>query len=505
MFIIYVLAVIRTSAIQLDPAPQIYGINVHTDHLRREQLVGKLDDLVKNNTVVIISAPMGSGKTSLLQLYNAAKTDVYKFLYYPMSRMTPADVMIKLGITRDDELDSNSVLKTEGTVIVMVDDCQLYFENDYTWFWEYFTRSTLRPSNVRFILSSTRTVSFLRESPICFGSEARLKMEDLLLTKEEAHELISMKAPVGLDEKLRHEVVLQMLVNECDGLLAALRISITNLNGAFRLATDSTQKTVVQAYFSSNFVSCFDRCFIAQPNHINPVIIPVLVELFTQSISVANIDTVRPLLRAGILAECSESRSGTLSVRFASPLASRFIMHVMFPNRGSKLPTSLPDLVKAAIGVMSATTLRQSISIATDKPKEAVYQHMFMHALHECTPATVLICPELSRVFPDINSERAGLPISGEIDFYLDSQLHWGIELMVNGSDIGGHMKRFEHGGDYAPLGMNDYAIVDFRKGPVKSLRKRHSKRITVFLDETFSTCTVLEGFNNSVTIELKP
>jgi hypothetical protein len=88
--------------------------------------------------------------------------------------------------------------------------------------------------------------------------------------------------------------------------------------------------------------------------------------------------------------------------------------------------------------------------------------------------------------------------IAGEIDFYLNGSLRWGIELLVNGSSIGEHLSRFsEPHGKYLPLGVNDYAIVDFRRNmsgqPTKVTKKPN--RISVFFkNDDYSVAQCLFG-----------
>eukprot|EP00842_Homolaphlyctis_polyrhiza_P000931 jgi/Hompol1/1839/HPOL_004828-RA len=76
-----------------------------------------------------------------------------------------------------------------------------------------------------------------------------------------------------------------------------------------------------------------------------------------------------------------------------------------------------------------------------------------------------------------------------------DSDLRWGIELLVNGDNIGEHISRFTPPrGKYVSLNVNDYAVIDFRRNatgrPTDIMR--HPKRITVFFkqdDYTVARC----------------
>jgi hypothetical protein len=121
------------------------------------------------------------------------------------------------------------------------------------------------------------------------------------------------------------------------------------------------------------------------------------------------------------------------------------------------------------------------------------------------TTPTCYICPELSRVFPDSDSDSSRQPnqcMNGSIDFYLNGSLRWGIELLVNGERIGEHMTRFEADGKYARLRVSDYAVVDLRcnQTRVPTNVTRHRKRVTVFFqNEDFSSCNCIFGNDEDI------
>jgi len=146
---------------------------------------------------------------------------------------------------------------------------------------------------------------------------------------------------------------------------------------------------------------------------------------------------------------------------------------------------------------MSSSVLTKSTRLE-DFPKEAVFAHLFMEGLALHTPPICSICPELSKIFPpdtNLNSQQA---IAGEIDFYLNGSLRWGIELLVNGDGIGEHLFRFSPpNGKYVSLAVNDYAIVDFRRnatGQPTNISK-HPKRVSVFFkNDDYSVAQCLFG-----------
>jgi len=217
--------------------------------------------------------------------------------------------------------------------------------------------------------------------------------------------------------------------------------------------------------------------------------------LFNQSVSIQSQDLnqderdcYQRLLKSGILTIGNDE-----TPQFSSPMAFKYYMAWLFPNRSGGNPSSIKELVKNAIQNMSASVLRQSVVEQGHFPKEAIFQHLFMQGLAANTPPPCVICPELSHTFPSSVSSCTH-PIGGEVDFYLNGDLRWGLELLVNGDRLTEHLDRFGPKGKYFNLNVKDYAVIDFRgnmNGDITNVG-RHEKRITVFFklgDFTSAKC----------------
>ena len=91
------------------------------------------------------------------------------------------------------------------------------------------------------------------------------------------------------------------------------------------------------------------------------------------------------------------------------------------------------------------------------------------------------------------------------IDFYINGELNWGIELLRKGNKIEEHMKRFEEGGKYYDL-IKENRVIDFRRGKQTNV-KRYDNRVTVFFPkDDFSNCSCLFGNDKNIKqIDLLP
>jgi hypothetical protein len=208
-------------------------------------------------------------------------------------------------------------------------------------------------------------------------------------------------------------------------------------------------------------------------------------------------DTYLSLKKAGILVEFPDSTFG-----FSSQLAKRYYFKWIFPKRSETDPLSLSKLIINVVSSMSSTVLKNS-TLPGDFPKEAVFQHLFMEGLALHTHPGCSICPELSKIFPPYTNINTQQTITGEIDFYLNSNLRWGIELLVNGDGIGEHISRFTPtDGKYVSLAVNDYEIVDFRRNTTGTPTNitTHPKRLSVFFkNDDYSVAQCLFGEHPTV------
>lgn len=158
------------------------------------------------------------------------------------------------------------------------------------------------------------------------------------------------------------------------------------------------------------------------------------------------------LIMAGIL---------TIDARrltFAAPLIrSVFLqrLHTM-PLQRDSIAGDFDNFIQECIVRMNPTTLRDSLSKGVDERLlERQWQMEFYRAATSILPRTTIISPDVGHVFAS----------DGYIDFYVDGDLQWAIELLREGKDMRDHEKRFEPGGLYHTMHskIRRHAILDFR------------------------------------------
>lgn len=101
--------------------------------------------------------------------------------------------------------------------------------------------------------------------------------------------------------------------------------------------------------------------------------------------------------------------------------------------------------------------------------KEATFQHLFNDAMLSMLPlANYIRCPELNTFATDSGGEI----VTGELDFCINGELQWCLELLRLRDKIGGHSStRFnDQVGKCREVWAKEYSVVDCR-GPQKSGR----------------------------------
>lgn len=450
---------------------------------------------------LLISSPPATGKTSLLQLLYSTGWFEYEYLRCRKD-FDPYEMLDPVGL----DLKSIKFHANYDELVVILDDAQNIYHHPE--FWAVLIKeASCRCPNFRFIISVTHNLNIISESPVALQSlRSRIDRSSLLLTDAEKEELFDLLDSDS--ESLKpFPTVRQVISNESGGVIGAFVLSVLKVFVVFNEFKSPDETQLLLYYFSKDFFSELGgRVFGTdrQPNFL-PEIRNYLAQCFFTPVRKQIFDDhqnhiLNQLVKGGALVETGDFYS------FSSPLAKRFYIQKIFPTRATEVPSDLRSLVILAIQNMSSVALKMSTVSANDFPKEAVFQHQFMAGLLASLPIDCYVCPEMSKDFPEGKSSSE--KIDGEIDFYVNGNLRWGIELLVNGDRIIEHMSRFaEPDGKYVKLNPKDYVVVDFRcsKDGTPTNINQMDKRMCVFFKKgDFSKCIYKFGLDTeSYSIDL--
>jgi len=166
----------------------------------------------------------------------------------------------------------------------------------------------------------------------------------------------------------------------------------------------------------------------------------------------------RGLLRSCIL---EKARNG---LTFSTPLHRRFFFRRAYPVQPSEKPEDIDEWLLSVLRKFGsdALELKESHGTGRDFPKErGILQNEFYRCAFESIPPSVTLAVETSQL------TWSSVKIKGSLDFWVDSNLCWAIELMRLGTSttIQEHENRFdEESGKYSPLEPTVARVVDFRK-----------------------------------------
>jgi hypothetical protein len=249
----------------------------------------------------------------------------------------------------------------------------------------------------------------------------------------------------------------------------------------------------VNALRSGEFTTFLKRCY-ALPEHLPESGRARIIDTILHSNAESKVDDVllEPYIRAGIL-----GRTGD----FACVGATWFYNRNCFPHRAFSVPSSLDDLVRLSVASLSASRLKRSS--VDGFPKEAAFQHFFNEAMSTHLTIDNFLIPELNTWAMNPNGEE----ISGELDFYINGQLQWCLELLRKGDKIGERLARFyPHEGKYREVASREFLVVDCRGPKLGSGARIDEDRCTLYFEEDFSKCRVqMRTDNKEESINLKP
>ena len=93
------------------------------------------------------------------------------------------------------------------------------------------------------------------------------------------------------------------------------------------------------------------------------------------------------------------------------------------------------------------------------------------------------------------------------LDFWIDNEHNWAIELLRNGSDASGHKHRFENGGIYEPIRKvsQEWAVIDIRHPGLRNTSPAYNGDdhwVNVYCQEGWKS-VVIEDKDTKVEVQL--
>nr|CAG8666230.1 10204_t:CDS:1 [Entrophospora candida] len=107
-----------------------------------------------------------------------------------------------------------------------------------------------------------------------------------------------------------------------------------------------------------------------------------------------------------------------------------------------------PDIVENSLGILIRKDKKGLLA-------ERSWQMEFYRSAYSCLTEDYYISPDVGATFGT----------RGRLDFYINTELNWAVELAAEGKDISGHVQRFQQENKYKNIPHSKKIVLDFRIG----------------------------------------
>ena len=459
---------------------------------------------------IIIGSPPATGKSSLLSLLEWRLQGNHKVVAATCLGKTAAKLEAELarsGVMVGDKARLRDFVTRNGPnpVYVLIDDAQDLRDEDVNEvFWALLLK--VRVPNLRYIIASTYDLDAHNMwSPASFVDQPHVRFEKMLITREESHRLLAHAHPRRAwgDWNTVHKYLHDAgkphdadgtRVGVFQGGILALRDAATRKCAHYaRLPTgderELTENEAMMQLHSAGFVQRLNRSFkVLRDTREEQAVLRLLrpEKVSHEPVEESDQDDhkriVAILRRVGILVKGGNG--------FACPAAETFYYNHLFPGRPATRPAALLKLVEKVVSFISASRLDDGCEDGQRQPKEATYQHLFSEALARSLPVSNTFLAEKS-------VPREG-HAPGSVDFFINGDVKWALELVRGRSDVAGHVGRFDEvHGKYAQLGvtLDEWLVVVCHTTHNARMKEDASPQIcTLYFDTASRMCKLVCG-----------
>ncbi|CAG8582870.1 11099_t:CDS:2, partial [Racocetra fulgida] len=463
----------------------------HIDNIcQRKQTINKLiDDLLKKRIILVRSPPM-AGKTSLAQLleHNILQSDEVKNGLRCVFRISLM-WMIKRGMEWTFAEGFKTLMNMEWGefiqlckhsdigVVLIVDEVQLIYKphneseprNGGGIFWDTF-------KEVKQYLTNLCIVAFASYgyygSYTSYGDHSAMDISPpSILCKDNTWDFSDV---CFTDEEFD-----DYFYRFCEMRLHMLKKGdIPFLHNYVREIT---------AYHPGLITFTMDECIRATPQVIDmsdeekKIVDKVL---FKKSLKIQTNRTPynSRIIKTNVLVDIGKT-VGRSTLNFPAPLLMATYLQDRFGHitRSISPPKTLEDFIKSVFAIMNPKILQNSKGRSKDgRLFERVWQMEFYRASLQVLPDDIYPSVDVGKVFRS----------KGYVDFYINDNRNWAIELLRDGEKLDQHKERFQKVGIYGPIlkHTKQWAIIDVRNNKMKApaLEKREQNEIYAFFSENF-------------------
>lgn len=439
-----------------------------------------LDSIIEKRAT-LLRAPPGSGKTTFGEVVGEyAATQGMKIVDIFGTETFDSFEKIWDSVTGGD--DWNLVTQINEPTLVIIDEAQtLYDMAKFHSLWIMVKKLLTKNSPVCFLFLATYGAeAVLQVSPISFDYEFGLR--SLRLRPSEAKSLAQKYADWHGGMTLTEDIV-EGLYNLSGGYAGIFRYAL------YVLRKDRFITSSQPGYLLSH-------SFRRQLFHSRPF-------LWVTDLPLQSNSELRGLTRQAIL-ECNKElrlslglgdlrfqtfvRNGILvqedkfSLQFSSPIIFDVMLRALMTTGIYPEPTvaSFEAVLTEILRRIDGRRISQNAELRPDPLEDAWQKQFYVAATSTINIRDGIVVTEAGYRFGHADAF---------MDFYLDGNLQWGVELTREGSRLEEHVSRFTTG-RYASFGLKNWVVIDFRRTTPNLTTLCDNVWYVVYADD-FSTFTM--------------
>ncbi|CAG8554230.1 3495_t:CDS:1 [Acaulospora colombiana] len=354
------------------------------------------------------------------------------------------------------------------TIYVLIDSIQTIYGNNALYFWSKLKAlmSSECYKDIHILLLGTYDPTLAYEAtPLKFSDNDTLSLKILLLTRREFKSLVDKYVQIrvlrGSSMFNIPEAIEDAIFRLTNGHPGLCRFILDSLHTRFK---DGASTVEMMRYIASpslgNNITSGSRAFYWIDKW-NPT--PEEAEFIRNKLLINRVGSSFPVNYESDAIAKSFVRIGLFAmdsgkIQFTAPIMRIVLSYHLFTSSGLKsYTTNFDEFLLRAIERMRPSRLYRSLgrgrSESDSRLFERSWQMEWYHSATSVVPADTLISADVGPVFGS----------AGFLDFYINGEVCWGIELTREGERLKEHAERFEEDGEYAEIPLKKWAIIDFR------------------------------------------
>lgn len=433
-----------------------------------------IEQYMTDHRFVLIRSPPYSGKSTLGQwIRDSLILQGHRAYYISLAGIQGKDARFneepfqrfwqtRIGYTWDEILASEDSM----SLSIIIDEAQVIYGNTAPFFWgslKELISNTKKNASLRIILLASYDPLMIQQiTPISFLYT--LGLDALRLRRDEFNQLLERfvehQHTIGSPNFEIPQSVQDAIFSLTGGHAGLCRTTLRYLCHNYRdgpVATMTILRDLTSADFKINLTTT--RAFHWIENW-NPS--PIETELLRRILLLYDAESCVSVDLIADSATYNFVRTGILTMvdnkfQFSAPIMRMILIHRLFTAPGGSLRSesiSFQEFLIRTIERMDPSMLQTSLGLGqTSRLLERTWQMGWYKAATTAVPSHATVSADVGAIFGSV----------GYLDFYVNGDLNWGIELLREGDRMKQYAKRFIEDGAYAVIPLKEWVIIDFR------------------------------------------